>query len=133
MAYGKSYDQDYGDENKLAWDLRQFYARYVSSYIINFKIAEDKNDYPTMLKTLCRWHSAAKHEWSDDKVDEEFEKLKMDLYSVANKYRTTYFGKTFDSHEVEQIEDALQKIKEYLIFKMKQSNMFGSVWDDEGL
>jgi len=135
MVYNSYYNQSqsFDDSGKMAWDLRQFYARWVAKYMLDFKQAEDESDYPSMLKMLCRWHSSAKHEWSEDKTDDAWDNLKINFYSLANKNKNVYFRKSFDAEPIAKLEDHLQKMKEFLLYKMKNSNMFGATWNDDGL
>lgn len=133
MAYNSYQANSYDESGKLAWDLRQFYARWVAKYMIDFKIAEENDSYPTMFRALCRWHSSAKHEWQEDGIDEDWAKLKDEFAKLSNKYRSAYFGKSFKSSEVSSIEESLQTMKEYLLYHMKNSGMFGATWDDDGL
>ena len=130
MAY-QNYQQE--DETKLAWDLRQFYTRFVAIYMLRFKEAEDNEDYPNMLKCLDKWCSTIKHEWSENKKDEEYLKLREKLIEAARKYKNTFFKKEKNEQGVFEIESALGEIKEYLMAKMKEAGMFGSEWNDDGI
>lgn len=137
MAYQSYYNNQSSfneDDTKLAWDLRLFYARFASKYVLGFITAEDNNDYPLMFKMLDRWYYSIKQEWCDDgEEDKRYFDLRDALIKNAVKWRNVYFGKDSSSEGVEEIEFAIQQMKQYLIFKMKKANMFGSEWNDDGL
>ena len=132
MAY-QNYDNTF-DDSKLAWDLRQFYAKYSALYMVDYKKAEDANDYPAMLKVLDKWHSTVAHEWIQDKKDEDFEKFRANVVKLSNDHNLIWFGRKKDNAKaVYEIEMALMEMKKYLMRNMKEAGMFGTIWNDDGL
>jgi hypothetical protein len=121
------------EDTKLAWDMRQFYAQYSALYMVDYKKAEDMDDYHSMFRILNKWHNTICHEWCEDKEDVDFEKLKNVVVILSNEYENAYFGKDKNAKAVYEIETALYDMKRYLMRNMKHSGMFGQVWDDSGL
>lgn len=135
MAYNQ-YSNNYNDtdESKLAWDSRQFYSRFGESYVIKFCQAEDTEVYPSILKCLDRWYYAIKQEWVElNEEDEEYFNLRDNLIKASMKHREVWYGRKFNAEGVHEIDFAVQKMKNYLLTKMKKSGVFGSEWDDDGL
>jgi hypothetical protein len=135
MVFESEYTPSEDSTNQLTWDLRTFYVKYVSSYILSFKMAEDVNNYPLMLRYLDKWHSTIKHEWIKEVgvVDETYEKLRKEFVMVAQKYKEEFHKKGNGSLGLQLLDDKLQDMKHYLLFMMKKSKMFGSDSVNRGL
>ena len=135
MVFQSEYTPTDDSTNQLTWDLRTFYVKYVSSYILSFKIAEDQNNYPSMLKSLDNWHSTIKHEWLKEAgaEDQNYEQLRKEFVEAANKHKDEFHRKGNNHSAIQLLEDKLQDMKHYLLFMMKKSKMFGSDSVNRGL
>lgn len=131
MSYN-SYNNT-SEDSKLAWDMRQFYAQYAALYMVDYKRAEDIDDYHSMFRILNKWHDTIYHEWCKEKINKEFNELRDVVVKLSNQFEKVYFGKDKNAKAVYEIETALSNMKSYLMRNMKESGMFGAVWDDSGL
>lgn len=138
---GKYYD--YGSNTNAeeeTWDLRQFYTRYISFYMMDYKSAMDIKAYSTALDVLDEWHGVihgrvAKKITEDGEVvpDIDYNNLRKKLTVLANKHKLVYLGRSKEPEAMHEMQLAFKKIKEYLIFKMDRHELFGKRRDIKGL
>lgn len=134
---------DYGSNSnpeEETWDLRQFYTRYISFYMMDYKKEMDEKNYPAALDILDEWHGVlhgrvAKKLTEEGEVvsDEPYDKLKKKLIDLANKHKVVYLGRSKEPEAMHEMQTAFKKIKEYLIYKMDRHDMFGKKRDIKGL
>jgi hypothetical protein len=139
-------EKDFNHENNdLAYDLRQRYAKLVADHmelITGFRITKN---YPEYFNALDHLYTLIEFKFKERKNEKEmtwekikkivdsYDKLRKESITLANRYKTVWFGKSNDENGVAKIEQALKTIERYLIFKMGEANMFGSKREIEGL
>lgn len=133
------YSSQYKPEEET-WDLRQFYTRYISFYMMDYKAALDEKNYPAVLDILDTWHGvihgrSAKKLTEDGEVipDEFYDSLRKKIVSLANEHKLVYLGRSREPEAMHKINLAFKKLMAYLIYKMDQHDMFGKKRDIKGL
>jgi hypothetical protein len=127
--------QNFGSQNQeLAYDLRQIYARLVGEHMLDISEARKQNNLYLWYKALEDLHTIIKHKFKDKKKDEEaYVKQIEDITDLANKYTNSWCGVNKNAKEVAEIESALRKIEEFLYLKMNEAKMFGEAGRIAGL
>lgn len=119
---------DYNNTNTptdLAYDLRQIYAKIVGEHLIDCAEARKADNYYTWYKTLEDLHTIVKHKFKSEKDEEKYNKLRTTIANLANKYKQTWLGKSIDSTQRSEIEEALRRLEEFLYDQMSKAKMFG--------
>lgn len=128
--------QDYIQNENLAFDLRMRYAKIVGDHLEDVAIARKDKDYPNYFDALDDLYTITKHKFKRPKAGKK-EKSYSDL--VAEAIRTfnlcplAYTGESKDPKEVSRVEVDLKKIEKFLYKKMDEANLFGSKRNTEGL
>lgn len=132
MAKPDYYENPFTEE--MAWDLRQFFARYIALHMMDYYRAEIDDDYPKMLKVLLKWHATI---WGkinkNGDADEKFDELLSKVIEKANQHTTVYLGSSKDPVGTHELDDSFLKVKGYLISVMEENQMFGARKEFAGL
>lgn len=119
---------------ELAYDLRQIYARLVGEHMLDISEARKQNHLYIWFKSLEDLHTIIKHKFKNKKEDEEKYKTKIkSLIVLANKYTNSWLGINKNAKEVSEIENLLRDIEEFLYLKMNEAKMFGEAGRTPGL
>lgn len=135
------YSQDSSmNSEEETWDLRQFYTRYLSLYMLDYKLAMDIKDYTKALSVLDQWHAfvhgrVVKKFLVDGHVvpDEHYNNLRTILVNLSNEYKIAYLGKSREPQAIHKIEMAFKEIVMALVSKMDAHELFGKRRDLRGL
>lgn len=135
MVYNKNYDKE-GDEDALAYDLRQIYAKdLVGETLKQIRIARVTENY-------ILWYHLLKRDLFTEiyqKLDEDEVKVIEELITQVKKILVAnsgaYLKTSKNENEHEAVEDALCKLERKMRRIMdKEHNMFGlKDFEDEGL
>jgi len=126
------YGFDDNDTN-LLWDLRQFYAMYVSKYLIRFDEFREMKDYQSMLNQLKWLFSTVKTRIKKNYTEEEYKEDLDKLLKISNKYRYAWNGLKMTSEGTTEIEESFRTLYEGLMHGMVKGGIFGKEEDLSGL
>jgi hypothetical protein len=128
-------DSDNVEEKKLAYDLRQIYANIiVGENIIDIQNHKKVKDYSGYFDSLKDLYDVVEMQFKDLEEDNKvYEQHIKDIVVIANKFQSTWIGEIKIPSECALIEDALRKLERFLYRKMKEGEMFGLKYDDDGL
>lgn len=128
------------DQAKLAYDLRQIYAKLVGEHLVDVAISRKSKNYPAYFEALEDLYITTFHNFKTKKRNKKTKKplvtyktLKEDFIKIANKYSDVYLGKSQDAEQLGKIKTALNNIELYLWKKMKDAKMIGVKDSEEGL
>ena len=130
------------ENTELAYDLRQFLSRFIGSYLIDLKRAEDEKDYSewlVCLDKLCYVVLPKIASTRDDKTIEDldekkaYDKLREELITLAKEYPKVFLGQQKNEEGVAKLSHKLFQMKSYIIQIMHREGYFGTKWDDAGL
>lgn len=128
------------DQAKLAYDLRQIYAKLVGEHLVDVAIARKDKNYPKYFETLEDLYIITFHNFKPQKKNKKAKKpqqtyqtLKVDFIKIANDNEDAYLGKSQDAKQIGKIKIALNNIELYLWKKMKEAKMIGVKDSEEGL
>jgi len=131
---------DQSNDGKLAYDLRQIYAKLVGEHLVDVAIARKAKNYPEYFEALEDLYICTKHNYKADKKKKKSKKeiktyntLKNKFIDIANTYPDAYLGISSDSKELSEIKNALNKIELFLWYKIKEAKMIGVKDSKEGL
>jgi hypothetical protein len=124
--------EDY-ETDELKWDLRRFYAVYVSKFLVRFDDARESKDFPQMLKQIQWLFSTVKGKVKKKYPKEMFTEQEKKIITIANKYPQAWRGDKFESRAVTDLEEAFIELYENLFDAMVQSGIFGKSEDLRGL
>lgn len=131
MAYNTN---DFEDK-KLAWDLRAHYVMLIGSSLYRVDEARRDKNYPIWFRELKllfpRIHSRIDKDRA--KMKQIYERYINNMITLSNKYPKTYFGKSFNSKEVGEIEDVLAEFEHFIYRVLHISQQFGDETNLKGL
>ena len=119
--------EDYFNQNDLAYDLRQRYAKIVGDHLeIVAHCRQDKN-YHEYFIALEDLYTITQHKFKEDKKKDSvsYSVLRARVIEVSNKYPNTWSGEFTTSNEIAEIEEALRAMERFLYTKIDEANMFG--------
>ena len=137
MQFNNSNPQQDG---KLAYDLRQIYAKLVGEHLIDIAIARKSKNLPAYFEALEDLYITTKHNFKAQKINKKAKKkpdtyisLKKTFIDLANENPEAYLGNSQETKPVAEVKKALNKIEMYLWNKMKEAKMIGTKDSEEGL
>lgn len=124
MAY--DYNQTNNNQD-LAYDLRQYYAKIVGEHLESIANARRNNNYDQYYKSLDDLHTIIRHKFKNTtKDEEEYQTLKTKVLKIANENKSAWFGTSIKQESCSIIDSTLKDIEMFLYDKMEKANMFGS-------
>jgi hypothetical protein len=133
------------ENNELAYDLRQRYAKLVGDHIEMIAVFRVQQKYSEWLNAMDNLYTIIEFKFLDrtkkkdltfediKELHEAYEKLIREVLEVANKFKSTWFNKSKEPEHISKIESALRSVERWLYFKMNEANMFGSKREIESL
>ena len=134
------------ENEDLAYDLRQIYAKIVGEHLMNVANARIERKYPEYFKALEDLYTIVRHkfgaskkgkkiswEQEESKKIQEYEKLYNEAIQIINQFRGVYEGSSQDAEGVAKIEKILRKIEMFLYYEMDEANVFGSKGKRQGM
>jgi len=131
MAY--KYEDNSSNGSDLLWDLRMYYAFYVSRYLSNFAQSREQNNYPKMINEL-KWlfytiRPRVKKEYSEKNFEDDYN----NIVKISNKYKDDWTGKKRTSEGITEIEESILILYSNLMEAMIDAGIFGKGEDLSGL
>lgn len=137
-------NKDPFQQEELAYDLRQGYARLVGDHLIDVAYYRKEKNYPNYFRSLEDLYTIVSHKIKNKenelkKKDKDkfknYEDLKKEFIKIANEYPDAYCFPPKDTHpeHIGKIENSLRIIERYLYSMMDEAKMFGGKRDAEGL
>ncbi len=128
------------DPAKLAYDLRQIYAKLVGEHLVDVAITRKSKNYPAYFEALEDLYITTFHNFKTQKKNKKAKKpqqtyqtLKDAFIKIANDNQDAYLGRSQEPKPVGEIKIALNNIELYLWKKMKEAKMIGVKDSEEGL
>lgn len=119
------------EEGKLAYDLRQRYAKVVGDQLEVIVFFRRERHYHEWFRALEDLYTIVAHKIKDE--DKEYDTIRNKIIIISNSYPESWKGGNQRPIEVGKIEDALREMERLLYEKMNDVGMFGVTWDDDGL
>lgn len=124
---------DFEDSGDLVWDLRQFYALYVSRYLARFDSFKEDRDYRGMLDQLIWLFATVQQKVKKFYDDEKFIVDKDKILEVANKHVHVWNRSSNDAEGMGKIEQSFLDCYSNLMKAMIRGGIFGKSEDLTGL
>ena len=131
MAYDYGSSTSASDKGEMMWDLRNTRAFLISGCLFDAFDGQKDRDFIKWYNSLKNAHTWAVHQFSYKEDDETFEDIEKAAIGVFNKYPAVFQQGKGDSRAVGEIQNALDRLQKFLLFKMNQANMFGSKYYEE--
>ena len=124
-----------GDEQTIAYDLRQSYARILTMHMVQIFDAQDNLDYAKWYRHLKLLWSAVLPRVTKKRriVSNKYSELNTKAIGIVNQYTSVYLGSSREPRGVDAVEQALSRLQRFIYRVMHNNGMFGSNWDDSGL
>lgn len=134
-------DYEGGTNQDMAYDLRQRYAKIVGDHLDDIAQHRKEKNYSEYFRALEDLYTIVQHKFKETKKKKKKEEedkpkykdLRQTLIDTANDNEEAWKGSSQEPDEIAEVEKALRKVEEYLLFKMDEANMFGSKRETEGL
>jgi len=138
MAYKYNYGgSDEYDDEKMAYDLRQIYAKIVGNHLAEISMYRRERNFYEWFEALEDLYTITRHKFREYEEDEQdkktYKQLRNEVIQLSNQYKDVWLKKSNEAVALSKIIKALRDIEEWLFFKMNESNMFGKMEDLEGL
>ena len=132
MVYeSNNYNSDVKD---LAFDLRQIYAKLLGEHLIDASEARKANNFYGWYKSLEDIKTISKHKWRDLEKTEKAYNIKVEaIKELANKYPNAWLGKQKLNNQIEEIENILRDLEEFLYQQLEKGHVFGESGRTPGL
>jgi len=114
------------DDKIVAYDLRQIYAKLVGEHMADITLARKSNSYFNWFKALEDLFTLTRFKFDEPKeATKEFNERKKAIVNLANKYSTTWIGQTKNAKEVNEIDNLLRTLEDWLYVQMEAGGLFG--------
>lgn len=130
------------NDAKLAYDLRQIYAKIVGQHLIDVAAARKIKNYPAYFEALEDLYIVSKHNFKSTKKNKKFkskkqkptfQSLKELFFALATEHQQAYLGNSTSAEEVSKIKTSLNNIELFLWKKIKEAKMIGTKDGEEGI
>ena len=123
------------EEGKMAWDLRQVFAKdLVGETLKQIAVARKSSNFADWFKLLKRDLATEIYKNLDDEQNDEIDKKIVETKKIINKNSGAYTKNGADADEVEAIENCLEDLEKLMLSFMQKQGMFGSKdFEDDGL
>jgi len=132
------YNQDnfsgMGDEDKMAYDLRQTNAQIITIHWV--KVCQSRHDYREWFNNLRFFYTVLKHNVKESRMKgymKDFKDLREEFLVIINDHPEVYAQKRPDSKVQWLIQEKLLELEERLTDEITQSEMKGTNYVDSGL
>lgn len=128
------------EQQQLAYDLRQGYAKLVTEHMVDVYMARKESNYPDYFKALENLYTIVAHKITkpekagkkDNKKFKTYLELSAEFIKLSSTYPDVYFGRS-KNKEVSLFEMALRIMERHLYAMMDEGKMFGATKDRRGL
>jgi len=139
MAYNYNYgysNPNYSEEEgKMAWDLRQVFAKdLVGETLKQIAIARKSESYSLWFHLLKRDLATEIYKNLEKEQNEEIEKKIKETTAILTKNVGAYLKQNKNPLQHEIVENALTDLEKLMLSLMQINGMFGTKdWEDDGL
>ena len=133
MAYNSLLKTD--DEQRLAYDLRVYYAMIAGRKMLEIEEAIQRKDYSAWFNQLRLMFPIifSRVDRDRDAIKTKYTELLENSLKVINKYERCYLKKSHNYEEMWEVEEVLMTLQHFLYRVLHTTNQFGSERDIKGL
>jgi hypothetical protein len=124
---------DNGDmvKEQISYDLRQRRAKFIGDCIDELIASMKAENYYAWFECIDDLYDVSDHMFHNEDTEKEYNQLKNDVISLANKYQATWTGRTKEATAVSEIKKSLRILTRFLLKKIEESGAFGTRSYDE--